>query len=116
MSFEIGDPLAVEGGLSVIENNHILERYKIYPAYPNPFNPFITIHYDIIKNQTIGIIIHDMRGKKVKDLFYGEKSRGYHNINWNGKNDKGETVSSGIYYYTIRTEEWYKTEKIIYLK
>ena len=115
MSHEIGPPLAVEYNLSLVENN-VIDGYKVYSAYPNPFNPATTIHYDIEKDQIIDITIYDMMGRVVKNLFNGKQSSGYYDMQWNANDNKGDVVSSGIYFYTIKSKGWDKTEKIIYLK
>ena len=115
MSSEVGDPLEVEASLST-EDSKILESYRVHAAYPNPFNPSTTIHYNIEKDQTIAINVYDTMGRVVKNLFYGKQRKGYHELQWLADNNKGDLIGSGVYFYTIESEDWHKTEKIILLK
>ena len=116
MSSEIGSPLSIESQLQANDNTHIPDSFKVYPAFPNPFNPVTTIHYDILKDQIVEITIYDMMGRVVKNLFQGRKTTGYHSITWDSNNNQGNPVSSGIYFYIIGSDRWDKTEKIIFLK
>jgi len=77
--------------------------------YPNPFNPSTTIVFDVPGtvgvNQSINLTIYDLRGRRVKELVNSDLAPGAHMIHWNGRNDGGELVTSGIYLYRLRADD-----------
>ncbi len=80
--------------------------------YPNPFNPSTTISFDITaENSKVSLTIYNLKGQKIKTLFNNELEKGNHSIIWNGNNDLGIPVSSGIYYYKLEVNG--KTEAVI---
>lgn len=116
MTFEIGEPITIEPGLKTINNAHIPKEHKIYAAFPNPFNPLTTIRYSIPRDQLIEITIYNKMGSVVKNLIKGYQTKGYKTIQWNATNNEDHPVSSGIYFYTIRSDEFNETKKIIFMK
>ena len=97
-------------------NEHIPLAFKVYNAYPNPFNPITSIGYDLPKDGFINITIYSMMGNIVKTLVNGSQTAGNKTIQWNATNDKNEPVSAGLYLYTIQTGELRQTKKMILLK
>jgi hypothetical protein len=67
--------------------------------YPNPFNPSTTINYEIAKDASVKMEIYDAMGRKVRALVDGSKSAGYYSVVWNGRDDQGREVASGVYLY-----------------
>lgn len=90
--------------------------FKLHQNYPNPFNPITTIRYDIPKLSEVRIVIHDLMGRQVANLLDGIKTAGYHNITWDGSNQLGDDVSSGMYIYSIHTEKYNFSKKMIFIK
>ena len=88
--------------------------------YPNPFNPLTTIAFDIPGSAAgkahVTLDIYDVRGRRVRELVNSWVDPGNHHIVWDGRNDGGRSVSSGIYLYTIRTESEELTRKMTLLK
>jgi len=78
--------------------------------YPNPFNPSTTIEFSIQNDSEIDLSILNMKGQKIKTLAKNEFNKGDHSIIWNGDNESGESVSSGIYYYKLNVNG--KTEAV----
>jgi hypothetical protein len=68
-------------------------------SYPNPFNPSTTINYELSKDASVKMEIYDAMGRKVRSLVDGTKSAGYYSVVWNGRNDQGRDVASGVYLY-----------------
>ncbi len=66
-------------------------------AYPNPFNPSTTIKFTISQESKVEVIVYDIMGKEVRTLINGNNGTGYKEVVWNGKNNAGQQVSSGIY-------------------
>ena len=97
--------------------------YQLLPNYPNPFNPSTTISYAIPKQSELEIVIYDALGKKIKTLLTGNTDAGSHQTIWDGTNQSGKQVSSGVYFYTFKAkaldesnEIFLKSAKLLLLK
>ena len=71
--------------------------------YPNPFNPTTTISYSIPQTDFVQLKVYNVVGEFVRTLVREEKSQGNYTAIWDGRNDKGQLVSSGVYFYTLIT-------------
>jgi hypothetical protein len=82
-------------------------RYELSQNFPNPFNPTTTISYQLAKPGDISLRIFNIAGQEVQVLDTGYKQAGNHQISWNGKDNNGQSVASGIYFYqlTVHSEE-----------
>jgi flagellar hook assembly protein FlgD len=103
------------GQVSIIDET-IPNTYNLYNAYPNPFNPKTTLHYDLPEDAMVNITIYDMMGRQVKTLVNGSQTAGYRIIQWNATNDRNEPVSAGLYLYTIQAGKFRQTKKMVLLK
>jgi hypothetical protein len=86
--------------------------------YPNPFNPATTIQFTIVSNSSHAyttLKIYNILGQMVKTLVDEEKSEGTYTVFWDGRNDDGETVSSGIYFYKLQAGELTEVKKMVLL-
>ena len=90
--------------------------YNLYNAYPNPFNPKTTLHYDLPEDAMVNITIYDMMGRQVKTMVNTQQNAGYKSIQWNATNNAGQSVSAGLYLYTIQAGEFRQTKKMVLLK
>lgn len=72
---------------------------KLRQNYPNPFNPTTTIRYELPNRERVTLVIYNVRGERVRVLVDGRKPAGRHDAVWNGRNDSGNTVASGVYFY-----------------
>jgi hypothetical protein len=70
--------------------------------YPNPFNPATQIEYDLAVASEVSVSIYDLLGREINSLVRGIQKSGKYIVYWNGTNDAGNSVSSGIYLYRIR--------------
>ena len=84
--------------------------------YPNPFNPFTTIYYDIVTAGDVAINIFNLRGQRVKTLVDEYHQIGKYNVDWNGTDDNGRKVSSGVYFYQMRVGDFVQTRRMVMLK
>ncbi|MCD4818587.1 MAG: T9SS type A sorting domain-containing protein [Candidatus Cloacimonetes bacterium] len=84
--------------------------------YPNPFNPETTIEFSTTQNEQIELIIYNIKGQKLKTLINKEFEAGKHSIIWNGTDDNGSNVSSGIYLYKLKTENYSAIKKMLMIK
>jgi len=84
--------------------------------YPNPFNPSTTISFYLPAAQRVALIVYDVQGRRVKTLIDGNKEMGTHKIVWNGTNDRGADVGSGVYFYRLVTGKKVLTKKLVMLR
>jgi len=89
---------------------------KLNPNYPNPFNPSTTINYTLKEKSKVTLNIYNIKGQKVKKLVSKQLSAGQHSIVWDGKDDNEKSVSTGIYFYKLKTENHEKTKRMVLLK
>ena len=92
------------------------ERFSLHQNYPNPFNPTTTIAYDLPIASIVNITIYDMMGRKIKTLVNEHEAAGFKYTQWDGRNDKNESVSAGLYVYLLQTEKFMQKKKMIFLK
>jgi len=85
-------------------------------CYPNPFNPTTTISFNLNKLSKVDLSIYNLKGQKVKTITSEILSEGHHNYVWNGTNQKGNNVSSGVYFYKLIFNDSIYTKKILMLK
>ncbi|MFQ5584745.1 MAG: T9SS type A sorting domain-containing protein, partial [Calditrichia bacterium] len=90
--------------------------YALHQNYPNPLNSSTRIKYELHRKTKVKIVIYDILGRKIKILVNSTEVAGYKNIVWNGQNDYGFTVASGMYFYRIETENFVKTRKLLVIK
>ncbi|MDP8202238.1 MAG: FlgD immunoglobulin-like domain containing protein [Candidatus Tenebribacter burtonii] len=84
--------------------------------FPNPFNPTTTITYELPTRSEVEISIYNTKGQKVKQLVSDLLPEGRHFVVWNGQDENGNSVSSGVYIYKVQTEQAHTTKKILMLK
>jgi hypothetical protein len=90
---------------------------SLHQNYPNPFNPSTTISFDITQiSSFVRLEVYNMKGQKVKQLINGQLSAGQHTIVWNGLDDDGKFVTSGVYFYKLKTNNFEKTRKMLLIK
>lgn len=108
------------GGVTAIyqspEPPSIVKDFFLYPNYPNPFNPETTIPFQILKaHARVQLLIFDILGRKIRNLFDGELPPGNHEIKWDGRDSRGRGVSSGIYFYRLDADGYVKVRKMLKL-
>ena len=92
------------------------QDYSLSQNYPNPFNPSTKIRYYLPDELYVSINIYDLNGYKVKSLIEGSSSAGFHSVQWDATNDLGEIVSAGMYFFTLKTNQFNETIKMLFLK
>jgi hypothetical protein len=99
-----------------IEEGDNLEVFKILGNFPNPFNSATTIQYKLNQSSRVDIVIYNIMGKEIIQLFQGNKEPGLHQIRWKGIDKYGHPVGAGTYIYQIQTDNIIQREKMIFLK
>ncbi len=92
-------------------NNSIPEGFTLEQNYPNPFNPSTTIRFSIPETELVTLKVYNSIGQQVADLVNEELPTGNYTVNWDAEN-----VSSGMYFYTLKTSSFSDTKKMILLK
>ncbi|MFC1726191.1 putative Ig domain-containing protein, partial [candidate division KSB1 bacterium] len=108
--------LMVAWPASVDDETDVPDKMVLHQNYPNPFNPETTIRYDLSKRSNVIIRIYDILGKEIKTLVSGRKPAGYYNAVWDGRNNNGEKVSSGLYIYQIIAGDFVQSKKMVLLR
>ena len=108
--------IKIENTLAEIDDSFIPNIFIFRQNYPNPFNPITLLEYDLPKDELVNITIYDMKGRMIKTLINGLKTAGYKSVQWNATNDRNETVSAGVYLYSIQAGEFRQTKKMVLLK
>jgi len=84
--------------------------------FPNPFNPSTTIRFDLAKNDYVQIDVFNIRGQRVKTLINEYHEAGRFSVEWNGTDENGRQVGSGVYFYQMRTSDHLETRRMLLMK
>ncbi|MCA1763539.1 MAG: alpha-amylase family glycosyl hydrolase [Cryomorphaceae bacterium] len=87
---------------------------SILKTFPNPFSDYTQISYSLTKGQQVAVDIYDAQGRLVSRLYDGNQTPGEYQLRWNGKNDRGMAVPSGVYLVTLTGTDGVATTKILY--
>jgi hypothetical protein len=90
--------------------------YTLGKNYPNPFNPDTDISFTLPERTYVTLTIYNVVGKKVRTLVSGEMDGGTHFVRWNGTDENGSRVASGIYFYRLKTQVFDQTMKMVLMK
>ncbi|GBD93021.1 hypothetical protein BMS3Abin05_00600 [bacterium BMS3Abin05] len=97
--------------------SQVASKFQLRQNYPNPFNPTTRIQFGLPGSSIVTVEIYDILGRKIATLVDGKQySAGSHALRWNGKNDSGNLVESGTYFYRIITPEFTQTKKMVLMK
>ena len=91
-------------------------HFELGDNYPNPFNPSTSIDFTVPKEMFISIIIYDVNGRHIKTMINGILGGGHNSVIWDGSDRNGKRVSSGVYFYELRSENNTIAKKMILLK
>lgn len=112
--------LLLVGDISTDVNENITQilpnKMELLQNYPNPFNPETTIKFTIDKQKDVSLIVYNLLGERVKTLLNGEKQKGVYEITWNGKNENGTQLPSGIYFLRFEADGTQFLKKLVMLK
>ena len=111
-------PVVVEtNALSLSENLAIPTHFALHQNYPNPFNPSTQISFDVPEgSELVRLNIYNILGKKVSTLLNNVVSPGKHKIEWNAKDNEGNPVASGIYFYELSSSSFTARKKMLLIR
>ncbi|MDD3807239.1 MAG: YCF48-related protein [Candidatus Marinimicrobia bacterium] len=93
------------------------KTFAVHPNYPNPFNPETTIRFDLPERMNVTIHVYNILGERVITLVNNaQMPAGYHHVTWNGTNQAGLPVASGIYLYHVEAGKYQSTQRMVFLK
>ena len=95
---------------------HLPQQPVLYPNYPNPFNNSTRIEYAVVQSSMVDITVFNILGQKVKTLLHKKLHPGRYSITWQGENQSGQAVSSGLYFLSMTTQGKRINRKIVLLK
>ena len=91
-------------------------NYSLSQNYPNPFNPTTKIQFGLPVTENVQLRIYDVLGREVRSLLNERYDAGMYSVQWDGKNNFGRQVSSGMYIYHIRAGKFVQTKKMLLMK
>jgi hypothetical protein len=100
----------------VAQRNQVTKSFELFQNYPNPFNPETEIHYQLPKPTHVTLKIFNALGHEIRILVDQTKQPGSYIVRWDGKDNFGKPVSSGLYFYTLRAGEFSETRKALLLR
>ncbi len=102
--------------LTAVDENPIVYRNVLFQNYPNPFNPSTTIEYSLEGTGAARIVIFGVDGRRIRTLEGGVKPAGIYRAVWDGKNDRGQSVATGIYFYRLEAGRFAAVKKMLLLR
>jgi uncharacterized delta-60 repeat protein len=91
-------------------------EFVLSQNYPNPFNPSTKIEFTLAGSDFVSLQIYDLLGRKMRTLVSEELTAGYKSVIWDGKNENGEAVASGVYFYRLKVGDFSEPKKMLLLK
>jgi len=121
-------PLSQNNPITLLPEFKELSNYKLnqlnvglpkaytITSYPNPFNPTTTIRYDLPEPSKVKVTVYDITGRPIAILRNAQQLAGSFSVQWNGMDDHGNPVSTGMYFCRLEAGNYSKTIKMVYLK
>jgi len=101
----------IEGG-----DEAVATEFLLHQNYPNPFNPKTTISYQLIKNSDVHLAVYNQAGQNVRTLVQENQGPGFQSVVWDGCDESGQPLSSGIYLYRLHVNNDVQTRKLMLMK
>lgn len=111
--------LVISQSVNSLPGDHIpgqIQNFKLEQNYPNPFNPSTKIDYSVSSYEKVQIQIFNSNGELLRTLINNDLGTGNYSVTWNGRDDNGNLVSSGIYYYQLQVGNLTQAKKMILIK
>src|SRR5262249_25154992 len=88
----------------------------LFQNVPNPFNPSTRIGFDLPHAAVVQLDVYDVAGKHLRELTQAQWNAGHHEVEWDGRDDRGRQLSTGIYFYRMRSEDFLQTRRMMLVK
>lgn len=93
-----------------------MTSYHLPQSYPNPFNTSTVISFDLNRPEPVTCEIYTLAGRKVRSIFQNVPASGRHLLKWDGRDDAGRDLPSGIYFYRLITDEFLQHKKMVLVR
>lgn len=100
---------------TVVQNAPVT-RSELFAPWPNPFNPQVSIRFGLAREAKATVVVYDVRGRRVRTLVEEPRGAGRHEVVWDGTDDRGARVASGVYHVQFRGAEALETKRVVLLK
>ena len=112
------NPLAVStASVAIDEGGTIPDQFALHQNYPNPFNPSTQISFDVpLSEESIMLNVYNILGQNVTTLVNGAMNPGRYTMEWNATDQMGNPVSSGIYFYELRSSSFTSRKKMLLIR
>jgi hypothetical protein len=106
----------IDVSTGIKKSHNLPDEFVLHPAYPNPFNPTTTIRYELFESARVSLKIYNMVGEEIITLVNDTQPPGEKLVLWDAKNNLGQIVASGIYFYQLQVNGEVRTKKLIFMK
>jgi len=110
------DWVAVGGTDVACKKEAVQTDFSLLQNYPNPFNANTRINYNILNSTHVNLTIYDMTGRIINSLVNAKQEKGHHTVVWDGRDLEGKIVSSGVYHYRLKSENFIESRKMLFIQ
>jgi hypothetical protein len=100
----------------VAKRTIVPDNFVLSPSYPNPANPDAQLAYQLPEAGPVSLTVYNILGQPVRALVQGYQEAGYYQVRWNGRDDYGRPVSSGVYLYRLESGAFAQTRRLLLLQ
>ena len=97
-----------------MQSESLPETYKFIPAFPNPFDTLVSVHYGLPTNSQVNLRIIDKNGNKIIQILNENQNEGFHCVSWDGKDENGEALDSALYRILFYAGDFFSHGDILY--
>ncbi len=99
-----------------VRDEWLPQSFTLSQNYPNPFNPQTTLRFDLPRSEEIDLAVYNLTGQKVATLAHGLREAGAYTLRWDGRDDDGRALASGVYLYRLTAGDRAATRKLLLLR
>ncbi len=95
---------------------YVYDDFELHRNYPNPFNGETTIEYTVVGSGRVELVIYNVLGQRVRSLVHRSLVPGHYRSTWDGRDDRGDSVASGVYFYRLRTASYSRSRRMMLVR
>lgn len=112
----VDDILVTDVATAITESKNLSHSFQLHQNYPNPFNPSTQIAFELAVSEFVQLEIFNLIGQKVRTLLNESRPAGIHQVTWDARDDFGNELPAGIYYYQLKSANFQQTKKMLLVK
>jgi hypothetical protein len=117
LNVAVDQVVAISEPISTEVSQSLPQQFALYKNFPNPFNPLTTIKYELPRASKVVLQIFDLKGQLVKTLVRQPRlPAGQYEISWNGVNEQGAPMATGVYFYRLQADGFTDTRRMVLVK